>query len=216
MGSFTAVAAPMPWPLWDTTVGHRCNVGVEPVHKSSQSFTAPTDGLLTLSAVGLIGDWDLFVVDASGIELGGSNRSQQATSSTGSEQLVTLLEAGQAVSMVACNQLGAPIAEIDYAFEAFDPSSIVATIGIGDDGGANNYYTPQDVTISAGEAVAWAVVTGTAPHTVTGDFDSFRGGTVIGGTFARRFDEPGEYQFYCEFHGLSGGVGQYGRVIVTP
>jgi len=214
-GSFTAIAAPMPWPLWDSTVGHRCNAGVEPLHKTVVPLVAPSDGLLTLSAESFIGDWDLFIVDSDGLELGGSNFPQVATSTTGSERVTTLLEDGQAVGMVACNQLGAPAAEIDFAFEPFDPGDIAATIGIGDDGGASNYYDPQEVTIAAGQAVAWSVVTGSAPHTVTADDDSFRGGTVIAGTYARTFTQPGVYQFYCEFHGLPGQIGQWGRVTVT-
>lgn len=198
-GSFTAIAAPMPYPFWDD-LGHRCNAGVEPVHKTGAPFTAPETGLLTLSAEGFIGDWDLFVLAENGTEIAASNRRQDPTASDGTERATTLLEADQTVTMMACNQTGAPVAEITWSFEAFDTSLIAATVGVGDDG-PSNFYAPQDIVITTGDAIAWSVVQGTQPHTVTGEGDSFRGGTILDGTYARVFDEPGTYLYFCEFHG---------------
>jgi len=216
MGSFTAIAAPMPYPFWND-LGHRCNAGIEPVHKTSIPFSAPEDGLLTIAAEGLVGDWDLFILAADGAELAGSNRTQAAGSTNGSERATTLLAAGQAVSLMACNQQGAPVAEVGWTFEPLDPATIGVSVSIGD-AGAVNYFDEQTVTITAGEAVAWRVVEGTQPHTVTANDDSFRGGTIIGGTYARVFDTPGVYDYFCEYHGAPGlfPQTQTGRIVVEP
>jgi plastocyanin len=74
-------------------------------------------------------------------------------------------------------------------------------------------FEPTTVEIPVGGTVAWHN-DGTYAHTVTaveedrspsGDFDS---GEIIGtGQFEHTFDEPGEYPYQCEFHGLQEMVG---------
>ena len=52
-------------------------------------------------------------------------------------------------------------------------------------------------------------------HSVQADDGSFHSETLTaGGTFQHRFDRPGVYHYYCEFHGASGGHDMAGVVIV--
>ena len=65
-----------------------------------------------------------------------------------------------------------------------------------------------DLTISAGETVAW-VNNGNNPHTVTSGSESnpgtiFDAGTLSrGDTFSFRFTDPGSFPYYCQVHGSS-------------
>jgi plastocyanin len=61
-------------------------------------------------------------------------------------------------------------------------------------------YEPRDLTIRPGTTVTWKFV-GDRPHTVTDDRGAFDSGTLErGGEFIERFDEPGEYFYYCRLH----------------
>jgi plastocyanin len=56
-----------------------------------------------------------------------------------------------------------------------------------------------------------------APHTVTADDNSFDTGTLSQGQSGSiTFDKPGEFPYYCLFHGGPGGVGMAGKIVVTP
>jgi plastocyanin len=80
---------------------------------------------------------------------------------------------------------------------------------------AGTNYSPDEITIPVGSTVVWTN-TGTMAHTVTGDDDSFASGILEPGeTFSYTFNEPGEFQYYCEFHGDPGRLGMAGVVIVT-
>ncbi len=56
------------------------------------------------------------------------------------------------------------------------------------------------ITISAGQTVSWLNADSVA-HTVTADDDSWDSEDLAPGQrFAKTFDAPGEYDYYCEIH----------------
>ncbi len=75
-------------------------------------------------------------------------------------------------------------------------------------------YDPVELTVDAGTTVTW--VNGeSVRHTVTADDDSFDSGDMQeGDTFSMTFDEPGEYPYYCVYHGGPDGVGMAGVIVV--
>lgn len=76
-------------------------------------------------------------------------------------------------------------------------------------------FEPAELSVAAGTTVVWSHE-GSAPHTVTADDGAFDSGTLNGGdTFEFTFEEPGEYPYYCTFHGAEGGEGMAGTIIVT-
>lgn len=85
-------------------------------------------------------------------------------------------------------------------------------------------YRPVTVTIAAGSKVNWKQI-GDQPHSVTGVDGSFDSSPKCGpidsdqclgegDTFSHRFQEPGEFIYYCRVHGLPDGTGMVGTVIV--
>jgi plastocyanin len=67
-------------------------------------------------------------------------------------------------------------------------------------------FTPRSLVVRPGAEVTWQF-TGSEVHTVTepgGAFDS--GALGQGKTFSMRFDEPGEYFYYCELHHVMQGT----------
>jgi len=80
---------------------------------------------------------------------------------------------------------------------------------------SNFKFEPQELTVSAGTEVEW--VDGSGRHSVIGDDGSFKSGTLTaGGRFSHKFDRPGRYPYYCEFHGAMGGKDMAGTIVVTP
>jgi plastocyanin len=76
-------------------------------------------------------------------------------------------------------------------------------------------FSPEELTVPVGSTVLWTN-TNTLAHTVTADDDSFASGLLEPGeTFSQTFNEPGEYQYYCELHGDPGRLGMAGVIIVT-
>lgn len=75
----------------------------------------------------------------------------------------------------------------------------------------NFAFSPKEVTIKAGDMVAWTSEDGVA-HTVTADDGSFDSGDIVKGDppFEQRFDAVGEVRYHCDHHG-----GMKGKVIVT-
>lgn len=72
-------------------------------------------------------------------------------------------------------------------------------------------FAPEVVHVRAGETVTWRNPS-RAEHTVTGaGFDS--GTIAAGGIYARRFTEPGIYQYHCDPHRQTGMAG---TVVVDP
>jgi plastocyanin len=65
----------------------------------------------------------------------------------------------------------------------------------------NLAYTPDSVEIPVGATVTWTN-NDTVPHTVTAkDRDVLQSGTLKpGDTYSKTFDQPGTYDYFCEFH----------------
>lgn len=67
-------------------------------------------------------------------------------------------------------------------------------------------FTPARVEISAGSSVEWTNAD-PVPHSVTSDDTGWDSGLIApGGTFRRRFDQPGTYTFHCTPHPFMKGV----------
>src|SRR5262245_20019613 len=78
----------------------------------------------------------------------------------------------------------------------------------------NNNFEPKTITIKAGSEVTWENKEGT--HTVTADDGSWTSAALTAGkTYSYKFDKPGEYPYYCSFHGGKGGHDMSGVVNVT-
>lgn len=76
-------------------------------------------------------------------------------------------------------------------------------------------FDPQELTVSVGTTVRW-VNDSDLPHTTTADDGVWDSGNMdAGATFEFTFEEPGEYPYYCEFHGGPGGEGMSGTITVT-
>jgi plastocyanin len=80
----------------------------------------------------------------------------------------------------------------------------------------NFQFEPRELTIDAGTTVEWIDQTGR--HTVSADDESFKSEVLTaGGVFEHRFDAPGLYPYYCEFHGDKHGKEMAGVITVkTP
>lgn len=72
-------------------------------------------------------------------------------------------------------------------------------------------YEPPQITVDAGSIVTWSNRDG-APHTVTSDEAGgpLDGNLPVGGTYQKKFETPGTFQYHCEFHN-----GMAGQVLVT-
>jgi plastocyanin len=76
-------------------------------------------------------------------------------------------------------------------------------------------FSPQTTTIAPGDTVTWTN-NGSMNHTVTADDGSFSSGTILpGNSFTHTFSTVGNFPYYCQFHGASGGVGMSGVVMVS-
>jgi plastocyanin len=75
-------------------------------------------------------------------------------------------------------------------------------------------FSPQTVTIQAGDTVTWT--NGGGAHNVQADDNSFSSGPPSSDpwTFSHTFDKPGTYGYYCTLHGAKGNLGMAGKVIV--
>ena len=78
----------------------------------------------------------------------------------------------------------------------------------------NNRFEPKTITVKAGSEVTWENKEGA--HTVTADDGSWNSAALTAGkTYSYKFDKPGNYPYYCGFHGGRGGHEMSGVVIVT-
>jgi plastocyanin len=69
----------------------------------------------------------------------------------------------------------------------------------------NIAFSPQTVTISAGQTVVWKFDDGGVAHNVT--FDGFRSPDRTSGTYQHTFTTPGVYKYQCTIHsGMDGTV----------
>lgn len=79
----------------------------------------------------------------------------------------------------------------------------------------DDFFDPDEFTIEAGGSVLWEN-RGQNIHSVTSDDGDFESGDMSSNDiFDFSFDEPGEYPYYCRFHGSPGGGGMAGTIIVT-
>lgn len=107
-GSFSAQALPFPGP-------DGCNTGVEGVHLVNEPFTAPFNGILTVTMVEFDGDWDLFLNDADGNMIMSATESQ-LEGAPPTEEIVYPLKKRTEVVMMPCNWVGGPSATVDWEF----------------------------------------------------------------------------------------------------
>ncbi len=80
----------------------------------------------------------------------------------------------------------------------------------------DDFFDPSEFTTDAGEDVLWEN-RGNNVHTVTSDEgqDVFHSGDMsTNDVFSMSFDEPGEYPYYCVYHGSPGGGGMAGTITV--
>jgi plastocyanin len=79
----------------------------------------------------------------------------------------------------------------------------------------NFAFAPSELVVPVGSEVQWTDIRGR--HTVQADDGSFKSGVLTAnGTYTRRFDQPGRYPYFCEFHGSAGGHDMAGAVMVKP
>lgn len=75
----------------------------------------------------------------------------------------------------------------------------IHTVTVGD-----NFFSPNDLTIQAGDTVRWTNASGGNPHDVTADDFSFASTTAASFTFDRVFNSAGEVLYHCTVHSSSG------------
>ena len=69
-------------------------------------------------------------------------------------------------------------------------------------------FQPPAIEVPPGTEVTWRFEDGSVPHNVKGE--GFASKNQTRGTFAHRFERPGEYRYTCTLH-----AGMDGRVVVT-
>jgi plastocyanin/uncharacterized membrane protein YozB (DUF420 family) len=80
---------------------------------------------------------------------------------------------------------------------------------------SNFKFEPKELTVTAGTIVEWTDEGGR--HTVEADDGSFKSETLTaGGQFNHKFDTPGVFPYYCNFHGDKHGTDMAGVITVTP
>ena len=91
-------------------------------------------------------------------------------------------------------------------------SSGKASVAIGD-----NYFKPDDLEVTVGTKVTWKNG-GKILHNVTAIKGKFgTKGLTKGSTYAYKFKKPGEYAYYCSFHGSpTGGPARARSVVAAP
>jgi len=81
----------------------------------------------------------------------------------------------------------------------------------------DNFFSPNDLTIQAGDTVRFSNAAGGAPHDVTADDFSFASVTASSFTYDRVFNEPGEVLYHCTVHSTPGqdrNTNMNGRITV--
>ena len=88
-------------------------------------------------------------------------------------------------------------------------SSGKAKVTVGD-----NFFKPQEIEVVAGTKVVWTNK-GKILHNVNPDKGKAFGTKKLaaGSSYSFTFKKPGEYAYYCTFHGAPGS-GQYGTIVV--
>ena len=79
----------------------------------------------------------------------------------------------------------------------------------------DNVYDPTTLEVDKGTTITWTN-NGEAPHTVTASDGSFDSGNLDpGDSYTQTFDEAGEVDYFCEYHGTADGEGMAGIVRVA-
>ena len=80
---------------------------------------------------------------------------------------------------------------------------------------AKNFsFDPAQVTIKPGTTVEW--VNSGGKHTIVADDGSFKSPDLTkGDKWEYKFDKPGTYRYYCNFHGSKGGHDMAGTITVA-
>jgi plastocyanin len=100
-------------------------------------------------------------------------------------------------------------------------AAVTRNVNVGD-----SFFEPGTIVVGPGDTVLWTQ-TGTAPHSVTADDDSFdshpacttgaAGCMRNGDTYSRAFPSEGTFPYYCKIHGGRGGAGMAGVVqVIDP
>ncbi|MDX1623570.1 MAG: plastocyanin/azurin family copper-binding protein [Gemmatimonadota bacterium] len=83
---------------------------------------------------------------------------------------------------------------------------------------AQNTFSPQNLAIDVGQTVTWENAVAVA-HTITPDghmqWERHLVPADANHTFSVTFEEAGEFDYFCEFHGFPGG-GMHGTITVNP
>jgi plastocyanin len=152
-----------------------------------------------------------------------------STSVTGSDGVATTTwtlgsaAGAQTATATVADAEGSPVtftatAEVDEPPPPPPPPPPDATIQVlGPSGG--NRFEPTNVTIQAGQTVAWVWPQGAIGHNVAPDAaEPAPSGPVANGprTYRYTFNTPGTYSYHCTAHGAPGGAGMSGTVTVEP
>jgi hypothetical protein len=120
-GSFSAQLLPFPkLAAWGDPAGLTapgCLAGEEDVHWAAEEFTAPKNGVLTVSTQGFTGDFDLYILDDTGLAIGRSENNQILDQAPAEEETFAPVKKKQVVTMAVCNWLGAPDVTVDWSFQ---------------------------------------------------------------------------------------------------
>jgi plastocyanin len=77
-------------------------------------------------------------------------------------------------------------------------------------------FAPGAITVKAGTTIEF-INLDSAPHTATLDDNSKDTGTLnLNDKATLAFDAPGEFLYFCLFHGGPGGVGMAAKIVVEP
>ena len=130
-------------------------------------------------------------------ELNGSGYSGVAVLQASGQQTIITIYLAQGLSGAAA---ATPVAAANQGTQATSADVVQVKI-------ANLAYSPETVTIKAGQSVTWTN-DDTVPHTVTAkDRNVLQSGTMnAGDTFTQTFNTPGTYEYFCEFHANMKGV----------
>ncbi len=118
-GSFMATG--VPWANMSYQVPSATACGVEGVHMTTTKLSAPLTGVLTVTAEGFVGDWDVFLMDASNDEWLAWSAGAQLVGVEAKESAVARVRKGQGVNVIACNWASPqPQVEVRYQFTPGD------------------------------------------------------------------------------------------------
>lgn len=115
--SYTATA-PVPDPTNAApTSSYTVCPQVVPQSFSIETFKAPAAGKLAVKVTGIIGDWDLLIMNDKKSEVGSSGSGGYGTPvATSTEASTVKIKKAGTYYIVACNWAGAPTANVSYTF----------------------------------------------------------------------------------------------------